>query len=118
MKDETNYEAFKKSLDLKDFVELKTDTLEFLVKEKGLLKVSGKICGIGYLFDVQVKHPMDRENPYDCKVGNFTMNKFFRTLKGAKGEKYATFSAMLTAIKKAMKLKLEAEMISYKIIRK
>lgn len=116
MKDTTDYEAFKKILDLNDFVSLKTDTLDFLVKEKGFLKVDGKIGDMKYVFDVQVRHPLDKENPYDCKIGNFSLNKFFRTRKGAKGEKYESFSAMLVSIKKGLKSKLDAEAVSYKII--
>jgi hypothetical protein len=118
MKDSTGYEAFVKSLTLKDYVELKVKPLDFLFDEKGFLKIKAVMEGKHIEFDVQVRHPSDAEKPWDCKIGNFEIDKFCRTTKGRSGGKYKTLPIMLGEISKTIKKKWNAETVSYRIVGK
>ena len=117
MRDATNYEDFKTFLDLKDFVQLKTNTLDFLFEDKGKLKVCGRCNGSVYDFDVMVKNHNDTKFPWDCKVGDFSLNRFVRTKKGIVGEKYKSFDSMIREICKCLKKEMSVEVLHYRIIK-
>lgn len=117
MKDKTNYESFKSPELFKEYMLLKTDPLEFLFQDMGKLFIIAEKNGKVLEFDVQVKHPSDTKNPWDCKVGNFELNRYFRTDKGHNGEKYKSLALMLQAIEKGMKQEeISATPMAYRIV--
>lgn len=117
MTDKTKYEDFRTQELFKEYVQLKSDPLQFLVEEKGHLFVTAEIKGEGSLdFEVIVKSTLDDESEWDCKVSNFHINRWFRTDKGTSGEKYKTLGLMLSAVKKGMEKHFSAKVKSYHIV--
>lgn len=115
MKNKTDYESLKKVELFREYMLIKTEPLKFLFDGVGTLSVFAELDGRMIEFDVQVKHPTEVKRPWDCKFGNFELNKYFRTDKGANGEKYKTLGLMLSAIAKTMKKELSAEAKYYKL---
>jgi hypothetical protein len=85
MKDLTDYNLYKEKRDLKEYLAIKLDPMEFLYEDRGELVVmvehdfKGTLC-----FDVRVlekNYFCDMRLP-DCKIENWSMNIFTRTERG------------------------------------
>jgi len=117
MEDKTDYEKLKKPNLLKEYLLLKTDPLQFLFEGKGQLFVFAEKDGKVIEFDVQVRCHGDAKYPWDCKIGNFDLNMFVRTDKGANGEKYDTLKLMLKDVaKELLKEPIRAAVKYYRIV--
>ena len=124
MKDATKYDDFKSKETFKEYLLLKTNPLEFLVQEQGYLMVIAKVetgipkCFKSHKFKVDVKANDEDEgqSKWDCKVGCYELNTWFRTPKGADGLKYKTLGLMLKAIEKGLVKYCKAKAESFEIV--
>jgi len=115
MEDLTKYSDFKKSELMKEYLLLKTNPLQFLFDGMGDLSVFAEKDDSILEFEVQVRHSGDEANPWDCKVSNFGINRFFRTEKGREGKKYKTLGLMLRAIEQGLQKEISAKAKYYVI---
>jgi len=79
------------------------------------IKISNPSFKGGLPIEVDVELYNRGDDKYDCLIGHFGYNFYFRTNKGMKAEKYKTFPTLLNAIKRTCKTN-DFEFVDYRII--
>jgi hypothetical protein len=113
--DTTNYDVLKDSELMLDYLQVKTNPLQFLYENKGRLFVyaiakNKKV----YKFEVYVKSM--NEDSWDCYIVNYDLNFWCRTQKGRTGGKYKTIGLMINAIHFTLMNQLGVVVTHYEIM--
>lgn len=119
MQDRTLYDRLKRPDLMLEYLQVKTDPLQFLYDGHGTLNVyayKGKYKVVEFYITVKSLNDNTGKFDWDCVIGDFNSNEWFRTDKGARAEKYKTFGLMLSAIERVLKSKIYATPKCYEIV--
>jgi len=114
--DATNYNVLKEKELMLDYLQVKTDPLQFLYDNKGRLYVYATKQGKVNLSRFEVHVKSFNENSWDCFIANYNMNFWCRTQKGRTGGKYKTIGLMVKAINTTLLSELGLSVKHYEII--